>query len=31
MRIHGNNNRLPSINRMNVSPDTYCAHAKAAG
>ena len=25
------NNWLPPIDRMTVSPDTYCVHAKAAG
>ena len=25
------NNRLPPINRMTVSPDTYCVRAKAIG
>ena len=29
MEMHGNN-RLPPIDRMTVSPDTYCVHAKAA-
>ena len=28
--MHGNN-RLPPIDRMTVSPDTYCIGAKAAG
>ena len=28
--MHGNN-RLTPINRMTVSPDTYCVRTKAAG
>ena len=30
MEMH-ENNQLPPINRMTVSPDMYCVHAKAAG